>query len=106
MLTDKLHGKLEEAKRLTHKLDRSLALEYLWPDAFNHGRARAHWFGPSTTEPTNYMRPNQPVHLFHEFHITDSKGNKMMFTYYEVPEILGGGLKEEMYRRVTNLTIG
>jgi hypothetical protein len=104
MITDKLHGQLDKAKALTRKLDKALALEYLWPDAFQYGRARSHWFGPSGTNDTRYMRHDQPLHLKHEYIITDGEGNTRSFDYEEVPDILQGGLKKEMWQRVTNLT--
>lgn len=101
MITDKLNSKLDEAKKLTRKLDKSIALEYLWPEAFDHGRARAHWFGKA-----NHGNAvlNKPVHMYHEFHITDGDGNKKMFSYDDVPTILGGGLPDNQWRRITNLT--
>jgi hypothetical protein len=104
MITDKLHSKVDESKKLMVKLDKSLALEYLWPDAFQYGRARAHWFGPSGTNHTFLMARDQPLHLKHEFVVTDAKGNTRSFDYEEVPTVLQGGLPEEQWRRITNLT--
>ena len=104
MITDKLHSKLSEAKALTRSLDKSLALEYLWPEAFNHGRARASWTG--TARQGTYLTRNDPTHLHHEFRITDGDGEMRSFSYDDTPEILGGGLPTEMYRRVTNLAGG
>ena len=104
MITDKLNSKLSKAKALTKKLDRSLALEWLWPEAFNHGRARAYWTGK---QPRGmHLTRNDPTHLHHEFRITDGDGEMRSFSYDDTPEILGGGLPTEMYRRVTNLTKG
>ena len=102
MITDKLNSKLSEAKALTRKLDRSLALEFLWPEAFDHGRARAHWFGKA--QDSRKHGKLDPVHKRHEFRITDAKGDMRSFAYDDVPDVLGGGLPVEMYRRVTNLT--
>ena len=104
MLTDKLNSKVNEAKKLTRKLDKALALEYLWPDAFQYGRARAHWFGPSGTNTTRGLMPDTPLHLKHEFVITDSLGNTRSFGYEETPEILSGGLPDGQWQRRTNLT--
>ena len=103
MITDKINSKLDEAKKLTRKLDKSIALEYLWPEAFDHGRARAHWFGK--TPSTIHFKKGEPLHLHHEFHITDGDGNKKMFSYDDVPTILGGGLPDDQWSRITNLTV-
>jgi hypothetical protein len=105
MITDKLNSKLAEAREVMLKLDKSLALEYLWPDAFKHGRARAHWFGPAGTNDARYLPHGAPFHLKHEFVVTDAKGNTRSFDYEEVPSILEGGLEKEMWQRVTNLTV-
>ena len=102
MLTDKLNSKLEKARELGRSLDKSLAIEYLWFDAFNHGRARAHWVGKGTSYNN---RVTMPLHYGHEFIITDGNGEQRMFTYEDVPETLGGGLKNDQWQRVTNLTV-
>jgi len=103
MITDKINSKLDEAKKLMRKLDKALALEYLWPEAFEHGRARAHWLGK---KPARNTLPDTPLHLYHEFIITNGDGEQKFFGYEETPEILGGGLPVSAYRRVTNLTKG
>jgi hypothetical protein len=95
-----LNSKLNEAKKLTRKMDKSLALEYLWPEAFEHGRARAYWFGKAAAQ---RGKPDQP-HRYHEFIITNSKGDSRSFAYEQVPTLLNGGLPEDQWRRITNLT--
>ena len=87
MLTDKLTAKQAQARALTKKLDRSIALEYLWPEVFDNGRARGYWLG---TQP-NYVAPDLPLHREHEYIITDGKGDKRYFKFDDVPELLGGG---------------
>jgi len=98
MITDKINSKLDDAKKLTRKLDKALALEYLWPEAFEHGRVRAHWLGKKLAR---IRLPDTPLHLHHEFIITNGAGEQQFFSYEETPEILGGGLPVSAYRRVT-----
>lgn len=94
MITDKINSKLDEAKKLGRKLDKALALEYLWPEAFDHGRARAHWLGKTPT--TIHFKKGEALHLYHEFIITDGKGEQRFFGYEEVPELLGGGCTDRI----------
>jgi hypothetical protein len=101
-MLSELKKKQAEAKKLTDKLDKALALEYLWPEAFEHGRARSHWYGAAGTSCMGFKRPGEPLHLKHKFTITDGEGNARLFSYDEVPKILGGGLdKDDELPKVT-----
>ena len=94
-MLSELKKKQAEARKLTDKLDKALALEKLWPEAFDHGRARAHWYGAAGTNDMRFMRPDQPIHLKHEFVITDGEGNVRSFSFDDTPKIFGGGLEKD-----------
>lgn len=100
MVTENLQNKLAKAQELTRSLDKSLAMEWLWPEVFEHGRVRAYWRGVS---PKN-QDPRTPVHKYHEYVITNGEEEQRSFSFEQVPEILGGGLKREAYRRFPKVT--
>ena len=94
MLTDKLKDKQAQASALMKKLDRSMAIESLWPEVFDHGRASTYWFGKAHAQFRRLAR--DPIHMHHEFVMTNGNGEKRMFKYDDVPEVLGGGLTESV----------
>ena len=90
-ITDLLKDKQAIARELTRELDRSIAIEQLWPEAFEHGRVRAYWVGKQ--QAGNLVRLHGG-HYGHEYHITDSKEECRMFAFNDVPNVLGGGLSK------------
>ena len=77
------------ADALGKKLIRSMAIKDMWPEVFEHGSCTTNWRGV----PPNYHsgRAPEPEHKYHEFRIAAGNGEERVYTYDEVPAILGGG---------------
>ena len=79
---DSLGAKRKEAKQLTCALERSLALQSLWPEVFE--------FGAVTTKWSELLRalPPQPQVVDGVFTITRPDGQQRRFLLAEVPQVL------------------
>lgn len=102
----------DEARELRHKLSKSLAIQELWPEAFDHGRVRSQWVdrrpahqrshsGGQLNHTYRGMRRNgtvgpitepRPKFWGHIFYVTNGEGEVREYRYEQVPAILGGGL--------------
>lgn len=87
MGTKKIKELVKKQSELIRGLDRSMALEVLWPEVFNHGSASSYWLGKV------HSRGGlpHPLHFHHEFVVTNGLKEKRYFSYHDVPVILGGG---------------
>ena len=83
-----LTAKHKQRDELLGDLEKSLELQKLWPEVFEHGGAKSHWYGLNT--PYNHAI-RQPTHKYHMFVVTDGSGESRTFSFNEVPKILGGG---------------
>ena len=90
-LTAKLQSltmKHKQRDDLMKDLEKSSALQSLWPEVFESGCARSHWYGLNT--PYNHAF-SQPTHRHHQFVVTNGLGDSRTFSFNEVPKLLGGG---------------
>ena len=86
--TKKLQQAHDKMDSLLIKLDRSCALQYLWPEVFDNGSAKSQWAGRAHWR--DGLMP-KPEHFDHILTVTNGLEEKRQFTYDEVPRILGGG---------------
>jgi hypothetical protein len=99
-LHDEINRKQKKINRLQDDLKRSLALQKLWPEAFEHGAAKACWTGQpmSKVEAVLTCRANglpegewkiSPLFLNDAvLTITNGKGDARSFSIDQVPQVL------------------
>lgn len=73
------------AADLQASLERSLAIQQLWPEAFDHGKCTAAWVGKQRVAYKLAENSNRALH------ITCGCGEVQVFEFDKVPKILGGG---------------
>lgn len=70
--------------KLVAELERSLAIQQLWPDAFAHGRCTSRWIGA----PLDRNRRDGRIRYALRLRISDGAGNAREFPQADVPVIL------------------
>lgn len=94
-LQTRLNRKVGEASVLHELLQRSLSIQYLWPEAFNCGSAEGEWSRIPASQIPGVVKP----HHF-EFTIRRPDGEVRQFTGDEVPPVLWTAeISKELGRR-------
>lgn len=78
----------DEQDRLRLELDRSLALQEIWPEVFNKGKARSQWVVRGGGPLGHARRSLKGWDDFAVMYVYDGEGNKKSFKPSQVPNVL------------------
>lgn len=84
-----LSGLHEKQAAILEELPRSLAIQELWPEAFDNGRVRSRWRSINyTTQQAAKLARLGKQQVASSFTVIDGAGNERVFEPHEVPAVL------------------